>query len=235
MIREINEPSTISTCLNDNFSPKSKDKKVSIFYLDHKNYREIKGQIFRIRKYHKRINKIDMLIRHTKYSCDSMSRKIKSWVIVDLIKFINKKLKKKASTKEKIRFYILDKEVSYNVKIDFNKKLLKKTVEDILSNYNISKKTKNEEFDHNKNMIGEIKAQNHEYDDIKNILGLNFFVCIKHYIGVKKIKSLEGFKFDNKRKKSISEYFDKFKKFVKNIENYYNDKEFRKKMKEEMK
>ena len=235
MIREINETPINSTCLNDNFSIKRKDKKLFIVYLYHKNYREIKGKIFRIRKYNKKLNKIGKLKRHTKNSCDSMSRKIKSWVIVDLIKFINKKLKKRASTNEKIRFYILDKEVSYDIKVLSNRYLLDYTVERILSKYYISKKTKNKNIEHNYNIIQKIKGQNNDYQDIKNILGLKFFVCIKHYIGEEKINFLEGFEFDNKRKSSISEYFDKFKKFVKNMKKYYDDSDFRKKMKDEMK
>ena len=227
MKREINEPPTGSTYLNDNCSVKSKDKKFFTAYPYHKHYREIKGKIFRIRKYNKRLNKIGMLKRHTKKYCDSMSRKIKSWVIADLIKFINKKLKEK-------RFYIISKEVSYNIKLGFNKNLLGKTVEDILSN-DISKKTKIKDLKHNKNLIKEIKDQNNEYQDIKNILGLNFFVCIKHYIGEEKIDSLEGFKCDKMRLSSESEYFDKFIYFVKNMEKYYSDIKFRKKMREEMK
>ena len=228
MKREINEPPTGSTYLNDNCSVKSKDKKFFIAYPYHKHYREIIGKIFRIRKYNKRLNKIGMLKRHTKKYCDNMSRKIKSWVIADLIKFINKKLKEK-------RFYIINKEVSYNINLDFNKTLLlNNTVEDILSNY-ISKKTKIEEPKHNINLIREIKVQNNEYQDIKNILGLNFFVCIQHYIGEIKIDSLEGFKCDKMRLSSESEYFDKFIYFVKNMDKYYSDIKFRKKRREEMK
>ena len=48
----------------------------------------IKGKYFLIKK---RKRKLGQNTKHTNRSYDNMSRKIKSWVILDLIKFINKK------------------------------------------------------------------------------------------------------------------------------------------------
>ena len=161
-----------------------------------------------------------------------MSRKIKSWVILDLIKFINKKLGEKILKPENIRLYIINKNVSYNIKIDYNRKLLEKKVEDILSN-DISQKIKNKkikkDLEYNKKIIIEIKNnKNNKFDDIIKILDLKLLDCIQHFIGNKKIDVLDGFEdLYNNKKLKINNYKNSFENFVKNIERYYTDSEFR--------
>ena len=231
-----NEISTGSSNLNENLI----HNKIKYFrtVCVHKNYYEINGNIFRIRKFKKKINGKGMLIRHTKLSCDNISRKIKSWVISDLIKFINKNYLKR----KKIRFYIINKSVSYNTSIKFNNNLLDSPVEFILSK-DISKKIKSKNFglDNNKKIIEIIKEnQNNEYkyNDIIEILNMNFFDCLKYYIGAgnEKITPLEGFESEyNKRKIPKSKYFQKLESFVINMKKYYSDLKFRIKMNNEMK
>lgn len=224
-----NETSTDSTLLK-----KDSNKKNKYFFYTIKNYkiyRKIEGKIFSILKYQKKINRHGKSIRHTKRSCDNMSRKIKSWVISDLIKFINKKLKEKQSITENIRLYIINKDASYKMKIDYNKDLLQSKVENILS-YNISKKLKNikikEEPEYNKKIINEMKKDKKKYDDILKILDLQFSNVIKHYIGNEKIDCLRGFEDGYKNKKKlINNYIDTFEFFVKNIETYYSNNQFR--------
>ena len=161
-----------------------------------------------------------------------MSRKIKSWVILDLIKFINKKLGEKILKPENIRLYIINKNVSYNIKIDYNRKLLEKKVEDILSN-DISQKIKNKkikkDLEYNKNIIIKNKKnKNNKFDDIIKILDLKLLDCIQHFIGNKKIDVLDGFEdLYNNKKLKINNYKNSFENFVKNIERYYTDSEFR--------
>ena len=228
-----NEISTDSSLLKKQSIPSKK----YIFYTIKK---QIKGKIFLIKKLKKKLNRQGKPIIHSKKSCDNMSRKIKSWVIFDLIKFINKKLGEKILKPENIRLYIINKNVSYNIKIDYNRELLKKKVEDILSN-DISQKIKNKkikkDLEYNKKIIIEIKNnKNNKFDDIIKILDLELLDCIQHFIGNKKIDVLDGFEdLYNNKKLKINNYKNSFENFVKNIEKYYTDSEFRINMNNKMK
>ena len=52
--------------------------------------------------------------------------------------------------------------------------------------------------------------------------------CIQHFIGNKKIDVLDGFEdLYNNKKLKINNYKNSFENFVKNIERYYTDSEFR--------
>ena len=169
--------------------------------------------------------------RHNVKSCDNMLRKIKSWVISDIIKFINKKLKEanKNSKKNKLRLYTILKEQSYKTNINYNRVLIGKKMDEVLSD-KVSEKTKIKYLNHNKNIINKIKEE--KYDNITKILNLTFLECIDHYIGKKTIDCLEGFEEEFKLKEEkISNYKDIFLRFVNNIEKYLNDKNFRKEMK----
>ena len=170
------------------------------------------------------------LSRHNMESCDNMLRKIKSWVISDITKFINKKLEKvnENSKKNKLKLYTILKDQSYNTNIEYNRQLLEKKMDDILSD-KVSKKTKIANCNYNKIMINLIKEK--KYDNIIKILNLTFLQCINHYIDKERIDCLEGFEGGFKLKKeSISPYEDIFLKFVYNIQRYFSDKSFRTRM-----
>lgn len=193
-----------------------------------------KGPVFFIRKKRiiqrgrKRINTFNFRIpKHCAKKCDNILRKIKSWVISGIIKFINKKLEEvnKNSKKNKLKLYTISKEQSYNTKIDYNKKLLGIKIGDILSD-KVSMKTKIKDLEHNENIIKQIKEE--KYDNIIEILNLTFLECFNHYFGKERIDCLEGFEEEFKTKKgSISEYEEEFFKVVNDIEAYLSDKSFR--------
>lgn len=182
-----------------------------------------KGKYFLIRK---RKRKQEDNGKHTKASYDNMSRKIKSWIISDLIKFINKKFgEKNIKKKLKIKLYIINNAQAYNTTINDNKNLLEKKACDVLSE-NVSQKVKIK-YDHNKKIIEKI-LDNKKFDNIIKILNLNFLDCMDHYIGKKTIDLLRGFEEGYKeRKKSIIDYGKRFESFVNNYKEYYSDKNFR--------
>lgn len=168
--------------------------------------------------------------KHLKDRCDNMSRKIKSWIISDLIKFINKKFNKYENYRRgiKMRLYTIKKQKSYNIKIDYNKDLLEKKVKDILSE-EVSNKIINQKniLNNNIKLINKTIEEN-KYNDIINILNLRFLDCINHYMGKEEIDCLKGFEKGYQEKKYlIKDYIERFEYFVKNIEKYYSDKEFR--------
>lgn len=195
-------------------------------------YQPIKrGPYFMIQKKRKRgrnsIKTLNFRIsKHSIKNCDNMLRKIKSWVIFGIIKYINKKLEEvnKNRKKNKLRLYAILKKQSYNTNIDYNRQLLGKKIDDILS-VEVSKKTKINSK-HNKIIIDKIKEE--KYDNIIKILNLTLLECIDHYIEKKSIDCLDGFEEEFKLKnEKIANYKDRFLEFVKNIEKYLFDKNFR--------
>ena len=185
----------------------------------------IKGKYFLIRK---RKRKLGQNKKHTKTSYDNMSRKIKSWMIFDLIKFINKKFEEKEKNinkKYKTKLYIINNTQAYNTTINYNNILLKKKVHQVLSE-NVSKKVKIE-CKHNKKIIKKILDDN-KYNDIIEIFNLNFLECINHFIGKTTVESLKGIEIGYQEKtKSLTNYKEKFESFVNDYEQYYSNKNFR--------
>ena len=185
----------------------------------------IKGKYFLIKK---RKRKLGQNTKHTNRSYDNMSRKIKSWVILDLIKFINKKFEEKEKNikkKDKTKLYIINNTQAYNTTINYNKQLLKKKVFEVLSE-KVSLKVKIDK-EHNKNIIKKV-FDNNKYNDIIEIFNLDFLDCINHFFGNTIIESLKGFeKGYEEKEKSISNYKERFECLVNNYEQYYSDKDFR--------
>ena len=221
-----------------------KDRKTIIFKVAKKSH--IEGKVFIIDKFKRRIknkkgrrNKHSFLILrkalHGNLVCDNMSKKIKSWTISSIIKFINKKLVikgddngKKTKKKNLGIFHIINRTLTNNTVIQYNRELLQKKIYEILSN-NVSKKTKVKDEKHNSKLIEKIKEEN-KYIDIINILNLTFLRCINHFIGKEKIESLKGFEKYYQVKIASINYVKRFSQFVNNIEKYYSDKDFRIKM-----
>ena len=163
---------------------------------------------------------------HGVRNCDNMLRKIKSWIISDIIKFINEKLKEenKNRKKNRLRLYTILKDQSYNIKIDYNIELLGKKMDEILSEQ-VSVKTK-KKSSYNTIIINQIKKE--KYDIVIDILNLTFLQCINHYIKKESLDCLKGFEEGfNKKREKISNYEDRFLKFVNNIKKYFYDKNFR--------
>lgn len=240
-LKIISEKTTGITLIKDS---SDKDRKTIIFKVAKKS--NIEGKVFIIDKFKRRIknkkgrrNKHSFLILrkalHGNLVCDNMSKKIKSWTISSIIKFINKKLVikgddngKKTKKKNLEIFHIINRTLTNNTNIQYNGELLQKKIYEILSN-NVSKKTKVKDEKHNSKLIEKIKEDN-KYIDIINILNLTFLRCINHFIGKEKIESLKGFEKYYQVKIASINYVKRFSQFVNNIEKYYSDKDFRIKM-----
>ena len=158
---------------------------------------------------------------HNKYSDDNITRKIKSKTFKKIINYINSIINNK---KKKKLLYLSSFQVKKS-KVDYNKKLLSKTLEEILSN-NISGKYTNYEPQHNKYIIEELLKEEDKEKRIfyKSLFNLTLLDCIKHLrrdIFIKELKGLgtlddmiQEFHEEIEYKKMFRYYFLNFEKKI---------------------
>ena len=123
----------------------------------------------------------------SKYREDCLRRKLKGLVLKYAFKFIKEKIKNKNDVIKKIGYAQIN-----NVKIDFEQKFIYKTLGDIFS-VPISTKhtTIQEKENYNKNKIDKLKESD---INLKNIFNVTFIQCLNHFMGLEKIKVLDGMK-----------------------------------------
>ena len=138
--------------------------------------------------------------KHTKYSDDNLRRKCKCILFNQLLKFINKKLKETYKNlghgKKMKKLMILKEEQTSNSKLDFNQKLMNKTLGDIFS-CDISSRITHSYPENNKRLIEELinekDIEKRKY--FKKLFNLTFIDCLKHFIsekGENRIEELDG-------------------------------------------
>ena len=138
--------------------------------------------------------------KHTKYSDDNLRRKCKCILFNQLLKFINKKLKETYKNlghgKKMRKLMILKEEQTSNSKLDFNQKLMNKTLGDIFS-CDISSRITHSYPENNKRLIEELinekDIETRKY--FKKLFNLTFIDCLKHFIsekGENRIEELDG-------------------------------------------
>lgn len=165
--------------------------------------------------------------KHGKYSEDNMMRKIKTNLLEYILNSLNNSLINK-----NIKFYRIDKEISENLKKDFNLNLLDRTIYNIFYNTKTSKKytTPIDEFI-NQTVIDKIILENKEIETIK-ILNKKFIDIINE-IKSNKYYYTEFFNIikekENKNEKyiNINEYIDKLKDLFSRYESWFNEKKGR--------
>ena len=167
---------------------------------------------------------------HTKYSDDNMSRKVKHFIILHLLSFINSLLANLYGNnigciKKKKLLKLKQKQV-INSKADFNKKFLYFTIKDIFSD-TISTKLSKYSPEHNKKLIEELLNEKDEQKRIlfEKIFNLSFLDCLKHFRGDIYIKELDGMTGLDEACKLFEEMEDypdyvlQFKYYIQNYEN----------------
>ena len=122
-----------------------------------------------------------------KYREVCLRRKLKRLVLKYAFKFIKEKIKDKNDAIKKIGYAQIN-----NVKIEFEKEFIYKTLGDIFS-VPISTKhtTIKEKENYNKNKIDKLKESDF---NLKNIFDVTFILCLNHFMGIENIKVLEGMK-----------------------------------------
>lgn len=162
---------------------------------------------------------------HNKYSSDNLFRKVKSFLLMNLIEFINNLIKKIYNgnigngmlAKKLIK---ITKEKKPTVKE--NKDFIYKTLKEILS-ADVSKKITYYFKEHNKKLINELlnEEDKEKRKIFEKIFSLTFLECLDHFIGKKQFKELDGLKkFDKTFENEEKDYFDCIKEYALNFEKY---------------
>ena len=122
-----------------------------------------------------------------KYREVCLRRKLKGLVLKYAFKFIKEKIKDKNDVIKKIGYAQIN-----NVKIEFEKEFIYKTLGDIFCDPISTKHTTiKEKENYNKNKIDKLKESDF---NLKNIFAVTFILCLNHFMGIENIKVLEGMK-----------------------------------------
>ena len=171
---------------------------------------------------------------HDKYSFDNLLRKIKHNLLESFRRLVNEKIKtnyekENISSMELIK---INQEQADNIKVDYNKIFIKKSLKDIFS---VDTTTKNLcGQDHNKILIEKLLE---EKDDIEinvfvKLFNFQFLDLIKYVIGEKEgLDELEGLTLPNNLRESLlndKEYENTFYYTLKNLEKLLDERKSRK-------
>lgn len=182
---------------------------------------------------------------HTKYAKDNMTRKLKPILFDALINLLNNSQKEENPdipgnnlkyNYSKIILLKTESSIKYEIKANFNRKLLSTPLKDIFSS-KIFGRCKHYSKDHNKIAIEKIYSQKEE-TKTKAILERTFQECLEHFRGTKYFPELKGLE-DEYQKLFIQmegngeekKYINDFKDFINNFEIYYKNKKSRKRNK----
>ena len=163
--------------------------------------------------------------RYGKYEADKIIKKIKSYLLTCLVKFVNFVLKERYN--DNIGHNIFQKQLlKINKKKILSSKnnnlLLNKTLKEIFSE-EISTKYSNFYENHNRDLIQKLLNEKDEEKRLffNKLFNLTFIECLKHFRGSENIVELNGLEsLDNilKKFKNDKDYIDNFKYFVFNFE-----------------
>ena len=202
------------------------------------NYNKKKEKIFNVTKDSKKKKKLgrkrknEKPGKHSKFSPDNITRKLKTKFFEALLIFINSNIIK--YTKYSILLK-LEKEFNTNTSVKFNQNLLKQTLRTIFSN-NIGKKYIDKcDENFNKEIIDNI--YNEKKTKVTDILDMTFLQCLEQFRGTRHYKQLEGLEktYQNvikslkENEENNEEYIQHFEELVKTFEHYYNKKKEKKK------
>ena len=187
--------------INENWISDTKEKKSSANTNNKKNNKKktkkIKGPIFGIMKIHK--NK-------RKYDFDNIMKKIKPFLLNSIFYYVNPLIKGVILLK-------IENKVVTNTDTEFNKKLLKTTLKEILS-LDISNKTKNPK-DHNRKIIKKIYEEKNQ--TVMDFLNLTFEEFIRNFKRNPKLKRFyDNFIKRMKQKKQEDDYIRSFEYYFDN-------------------
>ena len=170
---------------------------------------------------------------HTKFSHDNILRKIKVKAFNKIIKYINSIIKKYNKEHNIGMLLPIVGKIHQNNGIDFNKKLLNSKLKDIFLKYEINGKFTLFKKSYNADIIKTIYEKNIE--ELINILEMTFldiFIIFRNDKELNKYEGLEKIDITIKeiqKKENDIDYICKFIDVVNNFENYYFNKDGRKK------
>ena len=221
----------LSKDLCQNLFGKSENINNKLFVIDNNPLTNPNNNIIKKKKGRKRKGDTTES-EHTKFDCDNTIKKIKSIIINELFKFINKKIEE-----------ILGKDAGYgfvkkclkklcqdqikNTKIDFNRDFLYKKLQNIFSE-NVTSRTTYYSNDWNKKLIIGLINDNDEKRSkyFKGLFNITFLDCLKYFRSENiSNKYLEGFpKFSDYKRKNLNidgeDYIEHLSEFLLNYEKF---------------
>ena len=175
--------------------------------------------------------------QNTRCSPDNLIRKVKHILLDSILHFLNKTLIKVYNNKigngiAIKQFKPLNQKAKSDPNIQYNKELLHKNLEEILSE-TISKRMTNYSPFHNQNLVQYLLNEKNNSIKIifKKLFCLTFFDYLKHFIGNRPIDILKGMNTLNKELQIYSDdpdYYSNLKYYFENYDIIINKKKTRK-------
>ena len=180
----------------------------------------------------KKQNDLGEIGEHNKYSDDNLIRKIKGFLINNILDFINHKIEKVYGNIFKL-LKINQKQRKESL-ANYNKNFLNKKLKDIFSD-DISTKYKKYQPNYNRNLIRNLlnEEDNEKKNIFEKLFNFTFLDCLKHYRSSEYIEELEGLKLLEDSFKDFKENDIELNKqylelYVNNFEIIINQKKQRK-------
>ena len=152
---------------------------------------------------------------HDKFCNDNIRRRIKSMYHLYIIRLLNNLMKKKFKT-IKMKFLKMNKKITNDISIEYNKNLLKRKIKDII--INISNKYQNK--DNNKNCIKFIEAHK-DNKELLNILNITYEDLYTNYYLKSTKNDMQDNSYEAHKEKLLTLYGEEYlNKFIENSENF---------------
>ena len=152
---------------------------------------------------------------HDKFCNDNIRRRIKSLYHLYIIRLLNNLMKKKFKT-IKMKFLKMNKKITNDISIEYNKNLLKKKIKDIV--INISNKYQNK--DNNKNCIKYIEAYK-DNKELLNIINKTYEDLYTNYYLKSTKNNMQDNSYEVHKEKLLTLYGEEYlNKYIENSENF---------------
>ena len=152
---------------------------------------------------------------HDKFCSDNVRRRIKSSYHLYIIRLLNGLMKKKFKT-IKMKFVKMNKKITNDISIEYNKNLLEKKIKDII--INISNKYQNK--DNNKNCIKFIEAHK-DNKELLNVLNITYEDLYTNYYLKSTKNDIQDNSYEAHKEKLLTIYGEEYlNKYIENSENF---------------
>ena len=176
-----------------------------------RNYKNLNDVIAKNINY--QINKKGRI--HDKFCNDNVRRRIKSLYHLYTIRLLNNLMKKKFKA-IKMKFVKMNKKITNDISIEYNKNLLEQKIKDII--INISNKYQNK--DNNKNCIKYIEAYK-DNKELLNILNITYEDLYTNYYLKSSKNDIQDNSYEAHKEKLLTLYGEEYlNKYIENSENF---------------
>ena len=170
------------------------------------------------------------LALHTKDNDDNIKRKVKTHFHNFIVAYLNLLIKNSLKTKRQYRFRKMSSNITQDITIKYNKKLMDTPIKDIL--VQVSHKFKNKDInlyyiEKISQIKGDVAFNNENINTLNNILNMPYKDMMNNFYLKSTKKLFENEKIDESYEKHIENLMNKYgynymMKFKKNAENFVN-------------